>query len=329
MKLVLAAVLALAAPAALADVDAVIDSHILPGVAAFADATDALADAAQADCTPPALKPGFNAAFDAWLGISHLQLGPVLEKGRAQAIAFWPDTRGATPATLNRLIADADPAAGDPAEFAEVSVAARGLFALEMMLYDPAFFNYETGSYPCALTRALTTDLADMAQAVSDGWTGDYADQLRSAGQPGNTVFLSTDESAQALFTALLSGLEFTKDQRLGRPLGTFERPRPTRAEARRAGRSLRNVELSLTALRDLADALAEGQAPQTDAAFDAALAAAARVGDPTFADIDDPQARLKLEIVQQRAAAISEAVQAEIGPQLGVAAGFNSADGD
>ncbi|MCB1403259.1 MAG: signal peptidase, partial [Rhodobacteraceae bacterium] len=60
----------------------------------------------------------------------------------ALSIAFWPDDRGFTARTLAGLIAAEDPIAGDPAGYGEVSIAARGLFALEMLLYDPAFDGY-------------------------------------------------------------------------------------------------------------------------------------------------------------------------------------------
>lgn len=319
----------LAATPAHAGVEEVIDAHILPGQARFSAATAALTDAADTNCTPGALRPAYHAAFDAWMGVSHLRLGPVEEDGRALAIAFWPDARGLVPRTLARLIAEADPVAGDPAGFAEVSVAGRGLFALERLLFDADFDGYGAGDYTCALTRAVTADLARMAREVEAGWQQSFADVLRMAGAPGNTVFLGDREGAQALFTTLVSGLEFTADQRLGRPLGSFDRPRPERAEARRSGRPLRNVTLSLAALRDMALRLADGDAPETTAAFNRALEAAAALDDPTLASVADPQGRLKVEILQQRVRAVRDAALAEIGPRLGVSAGFNAMDGD
>ena len=81
--------------------------------------------------------------------------------------------------------------------------------------------------------------------------------------------------------------------------------------------------------MRELARGLAEGPIPRTEAAFDAALAAARRIGDPTLQDIGDPQARIAAESLQQRVREIRDAVGAEIGAALGIAAGFNSLDGD
>lgn len=326
MKPVLAFVLAFAAGPAAADVDAVIDAHILPGYAAFAEATTVLVDAT-ADCAPETIRPAWNEAFDAWMGVSHLRFGPVEQDGRSVVVAFWPDERGATPKALAGLIADEDPIIEMPEGTARVSVAARGLFALEYLLYDPQFS--EAGSYGCALVQALTDDLAVLAADVSDEWQGGYAETLRSAGAEGNATYLSDREARQALFTALLTGLEFTADQRLGRPLGTFDRPRPTRAEAWRSERSQRNVVLSLRALSDLARLLTDDGAPRTDAALAQAIERAEDLSDPAFAGVSDPSSRLKVEIVQQAVRAAHDTALAEIGPSLGVSAGFNSSDGD
>ena len=102
-------------------------------------------------------------------------------------------------------------------------------------------------------------------------------------------------------------------DQRLGRPLGTFDRPRPTRAEARRSGRSLTHIVLSLDALEALAVTLA-GDVPDTQAAFAAARARAVALEDPTLAGVADPAKRFKVEVLQQAVRAIQVAVIDEIG---------------
>lgn len=322
---ILPLLIAFAATPAIADVDAVIDAHILPGFSTFAEATAALEDAAS-DCAADTIRPAWNAAFDAWLAVSHLRFGPVEDNGRSVVIAFWPDDRGATPRSLAVLIGDEDPIIGTAEGTAQISVAARGLFALEYLLYDPQFA--ENTPYGCALVQALSTDLATIAAQVNDEWQDSYAGTLRTAGTEGNATYLSDREAKQALFTALLTGLEFIADQRLGRPLGTFERPRPSRAEAWRSERSQRNVALSLRALFDLTRLLAD-DAHTTEAALSRAIDLAEGLNDPAFAGVSEPSSRLQLEIVQQAVRAARDAALAEIGPSLGVSAGFNSADGD
>ncbi len=327
MKHALALIACFAAVPAAADVADAVNDLILPGYAEFAGTAAALRDAAAADCAPDAVRPLWNATFDAWMNVSHLSFGPVETDGRAVIVAFWPDERGAGQRTLATLIADADPVIATEGGTARLSAAARGLFGLEYLLYDPAFAG--AGDYGCALIRALSADLAQVSGDVLDDWQGGYAETLRTAGAPGNPTYLTAREGTQILFTALMTGLDFTADERLGRPLGTFDRPRPTRAEAWRSARSARNVALSLRALSDLARALATDDTPATDAAFARALTLAEALDDPALAGVADPEGRLRVEILQQAIRAIPPAVLVEIGDVLGISAGFNSADGD
>lgn len=320
MKHLALALLLLVPAAARADVATVVTDHVRPGYAAFATATASLA--ALDSCAPEVLRPAYQTAFDAWMGVSHLHLGPGEEQGRSLAIAFWPDPKSLG-AKAQRTLMLGDAAALEPDAFAQQSVAARGLFALERLLYPTD----APPADPCPLIKATTHDLARLADEINAGW-GPYGETLVTAGAPGNTTYLTKGEAAQELFTQLATGLEFTADERLGRPLGTFEKPYPTRAEARASGRSLRNVALSLAALRQMAVAL-EPDIPLTLAAFDRAEGLAAKLDDPALAGVAEPQGRLKVEILQQAIWATRDAVIAEFGAKLKVELGFNSQDGD
>lgn len=316
----------LAAPA-LAGVDEALNDHILQGYAGFAEATEDLAQAAGDDCRAEVLAPAFHAAFDAWMPVADIRLAPS-ETG-ALSIAFWPDARGFTPRTLGRFIAEEDPVAGDVEGYAEVSIAARGLFALEMLIFDPEFSSYAPESYTCRLVATIAADLDRQADAVAGVWKETFADTLRTAGEAGNATYLTEQEAVRAIYTQILSSLEFTADQRLGAPMGTFDRPRPARAEARRSGRSLRNAVLAAEAAHDLATALADWDLSETNAALARVHEAAARIEDPSFQEVTDPQARLRVEVLQQAVRSLSAAIQSEIGARLGIAPGFNSQDGD
>ncbi|WP_226621712.1 imelysin family protein [Alloyangia pacifica] len=316
----------LAAPAQ-AGVPEALSAHILPGFAGFAQATETLAGAAQADCTAASLREPWMHAFDRWNAVADIHIGPS-ETG-ALPVAFWPDSRGFTPKTLTRLITGEEEVGRDPVAYADVSIAARGLYPLEFMLYDPDFWDYEPGSYACTLVQTMTRDLARQAAALDAGWEEQFADVLRTAGQEGNATYMGEDEAVRALYTQILTGLEFTADTRLGRPLGTFERPRPTRAEAWRSGRSLRNVLQDSKGAYDMAAALADWDLPQSKAALDRLYELAERVEEPSFQAVDDPSERLHVEILQQQVRALSDALELEIGLRLGIQPGFNSGDGD
>lgn len=316
----------LATPA-LAGVDEALNDHILPGYVGFAEAAENLELATQDDCRAEALAPAFHAAFDAWMPVAGIRLGPS-ETG-ALSIAFWPDARGFTPRTLGRFIAEEDPVASDLDGYAEVSIAARGLFALEMLIFDPEFSGYAPGSYTCRLVATIAADLDRQADALAAAWEESFADTLRRAGEAGNATYLAEEEAVRAMYTQILSSLEFTANQRLGQPMGTFDRPRPARAEARRSQRSLRNVVLAAEAAHGLATVLADLELPETDAEMDRVREAAARIEDPAFEDVTDPQARLRVEVLQQAVRSLNAAIQTEIGARLGIAPGFNSQDGD
>ena len=311
--------LLLASPAT-AETAGVVSQHIRPGYSAFA--TQATALAAVDSCDPAALRPAFHATYDAWLGVAHLHLGPAEEEGRSLAILFWPDPK-ALGQKAQRALLTGDPAALTPENMAQQSVAARGLAGLERLLYPAESLPAD----PCPLIHATADDLARMADALNAEW-GPYGDLLLTAGQPGNPRFLTETEGTQALFTQLVTGLEYVADRRIGRPLATFKKPRPELAEARASGRSARNIALSLRGLRDLAQHLSPNSL-RTLAAFDQAIQLASDLDDPTFASLTDPQAWLKLEILQQSVRATRDTALAEIGPNLGVTLGFNSQDGD
>lgn len=310
----------------------IVDGHVLPGYADLTASAIVLETAAANSCAPesPELRSAYGDAFDAWIHVSHLRFGPAEAENRAFALAFWPDTRGATPKALAALIADQDAAVDDPDEFATVSVAARGFYALEFLLYDEAFAPREAQGYHCDLIRTTTADIVRTATAIEAGWTESHADAMRMP-EPASP-YRDTDEVLRVFYTALTTGLQTTSDLRLGRPLGTFDRPRPNRAEAYRSGRSLHHVSLSLEALRDLAARLAvlvPDAKDDLDAAFAHALDRAGSLDDPTLAGVADPASRFRIEDLKQRVDDIRAMVGAQIAPALGIAAGFNSMDGD
>lgn len=306
--------LLLATPA-LADTETVVQDHIRPGFTAFASAARALA--AIDSCDPDVVRSAFQGVYDSWMPVAHLTLGPAEEDGRGLAVLFWPDPKGSGWKAQRALLA----APPTVEEMAQQSVAARGLPALERLLFPT-----EALDDACPLIQVTADDLATTAAALAADW-GPYGDLMLTAGQPGNDRFLKPEEATQSLFTQLATGLESLADRRIGRPLGTFDKPRPDLAEARASHRSIRNITLALVALKDLALTL-KADSPKTLAAFDHAIGLAEAL-DPDIDRITDPQVWLKLEILQQAVRTTRDTAIAELGPALGVELGFNSQDGD
>ena len=336
MKLVIFALAAFLQPTmSLADTSmtaAIIQGHIQPRFERLADKSNALATVASQDCsaTSSSLRTAYTEAFDAWVSASHLRFGPTKINDRAFAIAFWPDSRGATPKALTRLISDQDPIADSVENYADVSIAARGFYALEFLLYDDTLKIFGNKAYRCELIQIISADTALMATAISNDWAYDYPINLLEPSTTG--TYRSHEEAQQEFLKALSTGLQFTAETRLGRPLGTYQKPRPKRAEAWRSGRSAKHVADSLNSLREMAAALANGNAllaSDLDTAFENALEQLATLNDPVFAAVADSQSRLKVEVIQQSVETIRTIVRDRLGPELGVTVGFNSLDGD
>ena len=308
-----------------------LDAHILPRYEVLAESTAQLRDVAQTSCASnaPDLRQAFGQAFDGWVGVSHIRTGPSEENERAFAIAFWPDTKGFTPKSLATLIRDQDPVVRDPVDFQTLSIAARGLYALEFLLYDPAFASEAPEGYHCDLVKAITTEIARNASEIRNAWQS-YQAKLREPSLDG--PYRDETETLREVYKALGTGLQFTADARLGRPLGTFERPRPKRSEARRSQRSLRHVEVSLQSTYELALILSQTEPDIQQSlrlAFDRALELAADLDDPDFSGVADPMGRFRVEVLQQSILRIMDILTLELAPALGVNPGFNALDGD
>jgi uncharacterized protein len=317
-----------------------LNQTILPGFEALAAETAALSAEAEAACAgqgpieDTAVKAAYDRAFDAWIGVEAFRFGPLAEENAGFALAFWPDTKGSTPRTLLTMLRDEDPVVDDPEAFAHVSVAARGLFALDWLLFDPEAGAIVAGGYSCRLLQAIAGDAARTSGQVLARWRDPWSHILTSAGAADNPVYFTSEEGTKVLYSALTNALQADIDLRLGRPMGTFERPQPRRAEAWRSGRSLENVALSLAALRAYAatafgPAIGADYAGQVDARFAAALAAVDRVGEPVDVAVATTQGRIRVEALQTAVTHVQSEIAERIGPTIGVTAGFNALDGD
>lgn len=295
----------------------------------FALQARTLANDASENCTSASLKPIYHNAFDAWIAASVIQFGPIDDIGGPLNIAFWPDKKGFTAKTLKRLITDNDPAIRNAAQFAEVSIAAKGFFALEYLLFEPNFNDYSRDDTACALVQAITKDIVEKADHMDMSWQTGFAQVVLTAGEAGNMVFLTKKEAAQSYLTSTISALEFIEVARLARPLGALGRPRPKRAEAWRSGRPIRNIKISLETIERLVIALADGQAPIAEEELSNALDFISTFEDKSLQSISQTATRFKAESLLQMVRSIKEATTEELSHHLGVATGFNALDGD
>lgn len=337
MRALIPALAALAAwgPASAADLGSIVDQHILPAFSTLDTTAKSLDGAAQAECAPgdAALRAAYHDAYDAWMAASHLQIGPLETGELGFALSFWPDPRGKTAKTLRRFVLQEDAIVETPAEYATVSVAARGFPALERMLYDDALQSVGTEAYRCKLTRAIAADIAATSGKILAAWGDEHGALMRSAGASGNAIYPKAEDAERKLYTALMTALEFNAEARVARPLGTVDRPRPRRAEAWRSGRALKNLRLSTLALKDLAARLApDGRtdvAEPVDAAFEKTMGRIDGLGMPDFDAGGDNQRWLEIDLLRLEIVKTRNSADEFLGKALGVFVGFNARDGD
>ena len=93
----------------------IVENHILPRLAAFAEATAALQAAADRACTArtstdlAALRETFIAAMDAWESVQHVRFGPIEYFSRRSRVFFWPDPRNSVGRQLGALLGNGSP----------------------------------------------------------------------------------------------------------------------------------------------------------------------------------------------------------------------------
>jgi uncharacterized protein len=310
----LALLLLLATPAT-ADTTAAIDTHILPGVAAFAASVETLTATTQADCTRAAVLPAFRDARLAFAAIADLRVGP--GEQAALNMAFWPDPRSSG---LRALVGQIK----NPVAIDLLPVSARGFTGLDLMLGDPALA-YGAGDPGCTLVADLAADLQAQGAQFAMAWQ-DHAALMRT---PGNLTYLDETEVRRVLFTQALASLELTENARLAEPLADRDRPRPTRAENWRTGLSL---DIALTATREavaLAQVLADNSLPESARFLAEAETRAQTITDPGFQDIDDLDAWGRLFGLKRTIGLLHDTLEAEFGAATGLTPGFNAMDGD
>ena len=115
-------------------------------------------------------------------------------------------------------------------------------------------------------------------------------------------------------------------------PLGTADRPQPLKAEMRRSGRTKRHIELSLIHLSELTRFLTKDHHELNSKfrdLFTLAIRDVTNINDPTLSGVSEPETWFKFKEIQTQIVSISLILRSELGPKLGVTAGFNASDGD
>lgn len=336
---------------------ALVEHHVIPRHRALAAAARRFDTAASAFCTAPAtetlasVENAFHETADAWMGVQHIQFGPVELLMRAPRLYFWPDPSGRVARDVAEFVAAGEAGALEGAQFAAVPVSLQGLPAAEIVIFDESSRAHllakdAEGQLRCKLLAAIAANVHELARGLLADWQdGDQAfARIMAAPGPENRHFPTQEEVTTAFLKSLSHALRLAGDTRLKPVLGAdLASAHPERAEARRSGRALRNVILGLDAAEALY--LGEGQggldalasiseadqeiAPLLRKAFAMTRETAASIGKPLAEAVVDPTERAKVEKLATQIQALRQLVGTRLAAALGLSVGFNALDGD
>jgi len=331
-----------------------LEEHILPGYARFDDAAKAFAAKAAALCHAPSAnaltqtRDAARKALLAWGRIEHIRFGPITQDQRLERLLFYPDPHGFARKQIGRLLKRHDEGDLAPEKLAHASVAVQGFAAVDRVLFGKSSNALASPSTPasfrCRYVKALANGITQIAADTLAAWSGPFKTAWLSPGA-GNGVFLSPQETTQALVRAYVTELEVVRLQRLA----------PALSDGTKGGghakqllpKSALGVPFLLANIEGIRDLLTQSgfadPALATDEKAQSAVSilgsvvtdlgfalrsgqSALKVAADVFAN---PEARAKLAPMVYSLKNAEETGRAALGTLTGLSLGFNSLDGD
>lgn len=312
--------------------DGIIAGHIVPRYQTLEAVTGDLSKAIEADCrdTIPGdaeSRAAFKKALLAWQSIQHIRFGPIMIDNRHYRFEYWPDKHGQGARQLRKLLSSDVAEIPSAARIGKSSVAIQGFPALERILHGKTS---DTGT-GCALAVSISANLNTMSTDILREW---------SSWQPG-----SVSDVGKLLARNLADQLDLMAGLKLARPLGdSLETARPRRAEHWRSSLSYAALAANFDGLHGLFAGenskpglrawmiAGGGPARQADQ-----LAEHLKYGTtfvswqklPLHDAVSDREARGQAAFLVTHVRYTEDLVKSVVYPALGVAAGFNSQDGD
>lgn len=189
------------------------DEVIVPSYEELVDSLDGLTSALDTLCTTPS-EANLLAAHQAWQRAAVAYpatraggVGPAMDRRLMSDVAYQ-----VRPQQVTELVRGGDPL--DPESLASAGAGARGLSAVELLLFDDGSAELAADAGPaaarrCEYARSASTLSGQAAQEVLDDWTGGYVETLVSGvdGGPQSSVGALVNEVAHALQTLDDKGL--------------------------------------------------------------------------------------------------------------------------
>ena len=331
---------------------ALVESHVLPRYMQLASTTEKFAAAVNKFCTTAALteddlvKAQFHQVMDAWMGVQHLNFGPIELFKRKYRFYFWPQARGKVLNAVREFVATGNEVGLEPSNISESNVAIQGLLAAEALLYKDISPNtsQRMSSMDCSLLSAIAENMRGMATDVIDDWRGGRVSFAQAIMQPKpqDGYYQEHRDATLAFFKSFHETLQLIAEVKL-KPVvaDSAEAVQPRFAESHLSGRSLLNIIHNLEALQALY--IGEGKAGLGDLveivdteldlllrkAFRLTIANAHAIDRPLEEAAIDPVLRPKAKKLLIQVKALGQIVRGRLASALSVSVGFNSLDGD
>lgn len=240
------------------------------------------------------------------------------------------------------MIASGDETALDAETLAKKSVAVQGLVALEFVLFGTGSVDLAsgTGADRCAYGRAVSENIAGLAEEVLAGWQADdgIAALWRNP-SADNPLFRDESEQINGLIKMIGDALEIIKVQRLD-PVLRDDRAtmRPRSALFWRSDNWVRSLAANVAGLRALMEAAKLDRTVAGDARrvigtteFELANAARAFAGTdiPVRAIAESEEAYGRMVYGRLVIAGLADIAKGRLRALYGLSSGFSSLDGD
>lgn len=255
--------------------------------------------------------------------VSPLPFGPVLESRMLRKIDFWPTRAAQIEASIVKFGAA-------EVRLDRVGVTAKGLPALEYLLFDPVRAGINEDAAACAYASWVARELSEAVAPVSKEWMN-WADSLADA-EPEVEKQLLVDG-----VNILIGSVEVLRTKFLEKPLQSSS---PTPAfDAWRSGESVASMQASFDALRvgllgrDVVPGLVavlQGRGLLTLAeGLERLVGASARAFSTLPSDLGAADGRASAAKAATELAKLQYFLAEDVATKLKVAVGFGESDGD
>ena len=330
-------------------VERTIERFIVPGYAALSAASEEVVESMAGLCAAPGevtlsgARASFARVVAAFSRMELFRFGPARENHRFERLFFWPDRRGRGRRQVEALLAREDPGSLDVSKLREKSVAVQGLPALEYVLHGKGREGLGNGDarFRCLQGEAIAGAIDHTARRIHQGWTGPrgFDTVMRTAG-PENPVYRTRGEVVEDLLGAAAEQLGIVEELKLGRVLRDGpDTAKPKRAPFWRSGLTLASIRDNVDGVLDLLDeGDFEALLPETEAHLADRTGSELRRARDVLAGLSggdlpgllsDPETHRRISGAASRIGAAASLLREDFPRVLGLAAGFNSLDGD